>query len=110
MSCGWVSYTPTAAAARPPAVTGGLTGMTIQGAWSWSMAAAGGLHGGGTATSGCTRCRRTARAVILWPEEPEIGPGPRWSAGSSEAFIADRADEPGSEAGPDRPGAEGEGA
>lgn len=46
---------------RRGATTGGLTGMTIPGAWSWSMAAAGGLRGGGTATSGCTRCRRTAR-------------------------------------------------
>ena len=49
-----------------------------------------------------------ARAVILWPEEPETGPGPRWSAGSSQPLIAHKADEPGSEAEPDRPGAEGE--
>ena len=49
-----------------------------------------------------------ARAVILWPEEPEIGPG--GGASSSEPLIAYKADEPGSEAEPDRLGAEGEGA
>ena len=50
-----------------------------------------------------------ARAVVLWPEEPETGLG-RFAGGSSEPFIAHKADEPGSEAEPDRPGAEGEGA
>jgi hypothetical protein len=49
-----------------------------------------------------------ARAVILWPEEPEIGPG-GGGARSSQPLIAHEADEPGSEAEPDRPGAEGEG-
>lgn len=50
-----------------------------------------------------------ARAVVLWPEEPETGLG-RFAGGSSQPFIAHKADEPGSEAEPDRPGAEGEGA
>jgi len=43
-----------------------------------------------------------ARAVILWPEEPQIsaGGGPVWS---SQTITAHKADEPGSEAEPDRP-------
>jgi len=42
-----------------------------------------------------------ARAVILWPEEPEINPGGGvWSSGT---ITAHKADEPGSEAEPDRP-------
>lgn len=50
-----------------------------------------------------------ARAVVLWPEEPELGPG-GGGARSSQPLVARKADEPGSEAEPDRPGAEGEGA
>jgi hypothetical protein len=43
----------------------------------------------------------SARAVILWPEEPEIDPG--GSGGwSSQTFTAYKVDEPGSEAEPDR--------
>ncbi len=41
-----------------------------------------------------------ARAVTLWPEEPEIDPGPVWH---SRTITAYKADEPGSEAEPDRP-------
>jgi len=48
-----------------------------------------------------------ARAVILWPEEPEIGPGVGYSSQSRPAY---KADEPGSEAEPGRTDAEGEGA
>jgi hypothetical protein len=48
-----------------------------------------------------------ARAVILWPEEPEIDPG--GGAWSSATFTPLNADEPGSEAELHRPGAEGDG-
>jgi hypothetical protein len=50
-----------AAAVRPPAVTGCLVKTPNLGAWSCTTAAAAGLRGGGTARSGSTRCRRTAR-------------------------------------------------
>ena len=46
-----------------------------------------------------------ARAVILWPEEPEFEPGGgAWSSGTITAY---RPDESGSGAGPDQPGDEG---
>lgn len=48
-----------------------------------------------------------ARAVILWPEEPEFDPG--GCARSSRTITAHKADESGSEAEPGRPGAEGDG-
>ena len=47
------------------------------------------------------------RAVVLWPEEPEFEPG--GSAWSSGTITARKVDESGSEAGPNRPGAEGDG-
>jgi hypothetical protein len=49
----------------------------------------------------------TARAVILWPEEPEINPvGRAWS---SRTITAHKTNEQGSEAEPDQPGVEGDG-
>jgi hypothetical protein len=48
-----------------------------------------------------------ARVVILWPEEPETGPGGgAWSSGT---ITAHKADEQDPEAEPDRPGVEGDG-
>ena len=46
------------------------------------------------------------RAVVLWPEEPEFEPGCAWSSGT---ITAHKVEESGSEAGPNRPGAEGDG-
>jgi hypothetical protein len=48
------------------------------------------------------------RAVILWPQEPEFEPG-GGTAWSSQTVTAYRPDESGSGAGPDQPGAEGDG-
>jgi len=47
-----------------------------------------------------------ARAVILWPEEPESEPG-GGHAWSSHTITAHKPDHPVSEAAPDQPGAEG---
>jgi hypothetical protein len=48
-----------------------------------------------------------ARAVTLWPEQPEINPVS--GARSSRTITAHEADEQGPEAGPDRQGVEGDG-
>lgn len=48
-----------------------------------------------------------ARAVVLWPEEPEIDLG--GGAWSSRTITSHELEESGSEAGPDRPGTEGNG-
>ena len=50
-----------------------------------------------------------ARAVILWPEEPEIDPGGGTWSSASATFTPLNADEPGSEAELHRPGTEGDG-
>jgi hypothetical protein len=54
---------------------------------------------------GSAICEAAARAVILWPEEPESEPGGH--AWSSHTITAHKPDHPASEAEPDQPGAEG---
>lgn len=63
--------------------------------------------GDGAELDGTAIRAAAARAVILWPEEPETAPGV--GAWSSQTITAHSADEPGSEAEPDPPGAEGDG-
>jgi hypothetical protein len=48
-----------------------------------------------------------ARAMTLWPEEPESGPGGAWR---SHTITGGKPDDLGTRAEPDRPGAEGAGA